>query len=122
MQTVEGSTTARAASHGNSVAGVSRTNSSASGPRQGAGARAGGKSLAARSGDGRGSARHEVHGVAIGVASSKLVALEAGAPGLHGAGAGGDETPWLAIAIAAAAGLLALVGSQLERRRPQAVL
>jgi hypothetical protein len=120
VQTVEGSTTARAAGHGNGVAGASSAGSGASGPGHGAGA--GGRSLAARSGDGHSSAGREVHGVAIGDASSKSAALEAGAPGLHGAGAGGNETPWPAIAIAAAAGLLALAGSQLERRRPQAVV
>ncbi len=44
-----------------------------------------------------------------------------GAPGLHGAGAGGDGTPWAAISIAAAALLLGLSGSQLERRRGESI-
>jgi prenyltransferase beta subunit len=49
-------------------------------------------------------------------------ALDPGAPGLHSAGAGGNLTPWPAIAIGGAIVLLVLVGSQLERRRPQAIL
>jgi prenyltransferase beta subunit len=40
-----------------------------------------------------------------------------GAPGLHGAGADTGAASWQAIAIGAAALLLALAGSQLERRR-----
>jgi prenyltransferase beta subunit len=49
-------------------------------------------------------------------------ALEPGAPGFHSAGAGGNQTPWLAIAIAGALLLSFLVGAQLENRRPQAIL
>jgi len=44
--------------------------------------------------------------------------LQDGAPGLHGAGAGGVQSPWLALAIALLAGALALLGAHLERRRP----
>jgi hypothetical protein len=66
----------------------------------------------------------EVKGVPIGASFSTNTqdALEPGAPGLHGAGAGTSQTPWPAIGIAAAAVLLALLGSLLERRRPQVVL
>jgi len=49
-------------------------------------------------------------------------ALEPGAPGLRGAGVGGSQTPWLAIAIGGMIVLLILAGSQLERRRPQVIL
>jgi prenyltransferase beta subunit len=49
-------------------------------------------------------------------------ALEPGAPGLRGAGTGGGETPWLAIAIGGLIALLILTGTQLERRRPQVIL
>lgn len=45
-----------------------------------------------------------------------------GAPGLHSAGAAPGGTPWPAIAIAAAALLCGLCGSQLERRRGAAFL
>jgi hypothetical protein len=48
--------------------------------------------------------------------------LPPGAPGLHGAGAGGNQTPWSAIGIGGAILLLVLAGSQLERRRPQVIL
>jgi prenyltransferase beta subunit len=45
---------------------------------------------------------HEVKGVMIGAPGSVAAqnALEPGAPGLRGAGAGGNQTPWLAIGIA----------------------
>jgi prenyltransferase beta subunit len=66
----------------------------------------------------------EVRGVLIGAPSGthNKDALERGAPGLHSAGAGGNQTPWLAIGIGGAITLLALAGSQLERRRPELVL
>jgi hypothetical protein len=66
----------------------------------------------------------EVRGVLIGAPSSigTRGALQPGAPGLHGAGAGDDRTSWLAIGIAAAALALALVGALVELRRPQAIL
>jgi len=74
-------------------------------------------------GDGQADGR-EVKGVLIGapVDMSTRAALEPGAPGLHGAGAGGNQTPWAAIPLASAIALLALTGSQLERRRPEVVL
>jgi len=66
----------------------------------------------------------EVNGVLIGALASPRdqVALEPGAPGLESAGAGGNQTPWLAIAVGAAIALLIFAGSQLERRRPQVIL
>ncbi|MGH2853309.1 MAG: prenyltransferase/squalene oxidase repeat-containing protein [Solirubrobacteraceae bacterium] len=60
--------------------------------------------------------------IATPAVASAQSALEPGAPGLHSAGAGGNETPWLAIGIGALVGLLILAGSQLERRRPQVIL
>lgn len=65
-----------------------------------------------------------VKGVLIGesVSADGAASLKVGAPGLHSAGAGGNQTPWLAIAINAAIVLLAAGGSQLERRRPQVSL
>lgn len=57
----------------------------------------------------------EITGTLVGGGASGF-----GAPGLHGAGAGGDGTPWTAIFIVAAALLLGLLGSQLERRRGEA--
>lgn len=73
---------------------------------------------------GEGAGKPEVKGVLIGAptAGQDKDVLEPGAPGLHSAGAGGNHTPWLAIGIGSAIALLALLGSQLERRRPQAVL
>ena len=66
----------------------------------------------------------EVKGALIGASFSTNTqdALEPRAPGLHGAGAGTNQTSWPAIGIAAASVLLALLGSLLERRRPQVVL
>jgi hypothetical protein len=66
----------------------------------------------------------EVKGVLIdaSIGTHSKDALEPGAPGLHSAGAGGNQTPWLAIGIAGAIALLALAGAQLERRRPQVIL
>ncbi len=51
-----------------------------------------------------------------------LNAGDPGTPGLRGAGAGGDQTPWLAIGIADALLLCAFLGTQIERRRPQVIL
>jgi prenyltransferase beta subunit len=67
---------------------------------------------------------HEVRGILIGTPSMNDIrdALEPGAPGLHSAGAGGNQTPWLAIGIGVAIALLALAGSQFERRRPEVIL
>jgi hypothetical protein len=74
----------------------------------------------AGAGDGAQSGREEVKGVLIG--ASFDTALEPGSPGLHSAGAGNEETPWPAIGIGVAIALLALLGSQLERRRPEVIL
>jgi prenyltransferase beta subunit len=66
----------------------------------------------------------EVKGVLIGAAGPITAsgALEPGAPGLHSAGSGGNETRWLTIPIGALIALLILAGSQLERRRPRVTL
>jgi hypothetical protein len=69
-------------------------------------------------GGGQGSGR-EIKGLLIG---SPAGALEPGAPGLRGAGAGESGSSWLAIGIAAAAFALAFLGAFAELRRPQAVL
>jgi hypothetical protein len=62
----------------------------------------------------------EVKGTLIGAPAD---ALEAGAPGLRSAGAGaGQRTPWLAIGIAVALLLSALAGTQIELRRPEAIV
>jgi hypothetical protein len=65
------------------------------------------------------SSGEEVKGILIGAPTG---ALEPGAPGLRGAGAGDNQTSWLAIGIGGGAVLLALVGSLLERRRPRVVV
>lgn len=66
----------------------------------------------------------EVKGVLIGApgGTDGQNTLAPGAPGLRGAGAGGNRTPWLAIGIAGALLLSALIGAQIERRRPQVIL
>ncbi len=66
----------------------------------------------------------EVKGLLIGAPAGRhsLDAPAAGAPGLHGAGSGGNRAPWLALGIGGAIMLIALGGSQLERRRPQVIL
>jgi hypothetical protein len=65
-----------------------------------------------------------VKGVLIGApgAIPEHEALEAGAPGLQSARAGGNQTPWLALAIATGLLLGALLGAQHESRRPQVIL
>ena len=75
-------------------------------------------------GQGGQAAGQEVKGVLIGAPAIADMrdALEPGAPGLHSAQAGGNQSPWLAIAIGGAIALLVIAGSQLERRRPQAIL
>ena len=67
---------------------------------------------------------HVVRGVLIGAPESTDAqnVLEPGAPGLHSAGAGGNQTPWLAIGIAGALLLSVLIGTQIERRRPEMIL
>lgn len=66
----------------------------------------------------------EVKGVLIGSpkVASRDDELEAGAPGLHSAGAGSDQGQWLAIATGAVIALLVLAGAMIEHRRPQRVL
>ncbi|MGA9874942.1 MAG: prenyltransferase/squalene oxidase repeat-containing protein [Solirubrobacteraceae bacterium] len=62
-----------------------------------------------------------VKGILLGNTSNASFdsALEPGAPGLHTAGAGGNETGWLTIGIVVALVLSVLAGMQLERRRPE---
>ncbi len=73
--------------------------------------------LAAASDEDRASELRAVTGTLVGSADSvRRGKLAFGAPGLHSAGAD-TGTPWLAAAIAAAALLCGLAGSQLERRR-----
>ena len=80
----------------------------------------GGIALTGTGTDGGGqSSGRDVKGILIGAPSG---ALEPGAPGLHSASAETNQTPWLAIAVAAAALLLALAGWLLEQRRPQVIL
>jgi hypothetical protein len=71
-----------------------------------------------REAPGRGQGQ-EVRGVLIDAPAS---AIEPVAPGLRSAGAGGEQAPWLAIAIGGLVVLLFLGGAQLERKRPQAIL
>jgi len=73
-------------------------------------------SRAGGNGDGRDGAAGRVTGIVVGAATPRGRELAFGAPGLHSAGAG-TGTPWTAAAIAAAALLCGLAGSQLERRR-----
>jgi prenyltransferase beta subunit len=70
-------------------------------------------------GGGGQSSGREVKGLLIG---SPTDALEPGAPGLRGAGAGENHSSWLAISIAAAALALALGGALVEIRRPQVIM
>lgn len=86
--------------------GVSGGSGGGGGEKTGAAASLGG---ASEEGPGR-----EVTGTVLG-ASAGPGAF--GAPGLHSAGVDSGGTPWLAIVIAAAAALLALLGSQLDRWR-----
>ena len=100
-------------------------------PRRRAGARppasAGGLSAAAaaaagRSAGGAGEGSATVRGVLLDEPLTAFHQALEGAPGLRGAGAGGNESTWLALGVAIAAGVLALLGAQLERRRPGSVL
>jgi prenyltransferase beta subunit len=70
-------------------------------------------------GGGRQSSGREVKGLLIGAPAG---ALEPGAPGLRGAGAGTNQTPWLAIGIAVALLLSALIGTQIELRWPKVIV
>jgi hypothetical protein len=74
---------------------------------------------ATATGNGTPSNGRDVTGLLIGAPAN---ALEPGAPGLRGAGSGGKQTPWLAIAIALALLLSAGIGTLLERWRPQVIL
>jgi prenyltransferase beta subunit len=66
---------------------------------------------------GSGGRGREVTGTLVGPDAARRQALAFGAPGLHSAGTDARGASWLAIAIAAAAALLALIGSQLDRWR-----
>lgn len=98
--------------------------SAASSSEMAAGAGSGGsgsraaRELSARGRSGEGGSGRRVIGTLVGASAGgpREGALAFGAPGLHSAGVDADA-PWLAIAIAAAAVLLGLVGSQWERRR-----
>ncbi len=70
-------------------------------------------------GEGLQSSGREVKGLLIGTPTG---ALEPGAPGLRGAGAGENQKSWLAIGVAVAALALALLGALVELRRPQVIL
>jgi prenyltransferase beta subunit len=73
----------------------------------------------AGAGGGGQSSGREVKGILIGAPTG---ALEPGAPGLHAARAGENQSSWLAIGIAAAALALVLLGAFVELRRPQVIL
>jgi prenyltransferase beta subunit len=60
-----------------------------------------------------------VKGILIGAPAD---ALEPGAPGLRGAAAGINQTPWLTVGIAVALLLSALIGTQIELRRPKVIM
>jgi prenyltransferase beta subunit len=70
-------------------------------------------------GGGGQSSGRDVKGILIGAPAD---ALEPGAPGLRGAGAGINQTPWLAIGIEGALLLSILIGTQIELRRPEVTL
>jgi prenyltransferase beta subunit len=78
-----------------------------------------GASGSGKGGGGAGGSGREIKGFLI---SDTQGAPQPGAPGLLGAGAGGNQTPWLAVAIGGLILLLILAGSLLERRRPQVIL
>jgi hypothetical protein len=65
------------------------------------------------------SSGRDVKGILIGAPAD---ALEPGAPGLRGAGAGTNQTPWLALGIAGALLLSALIGARIELRRGEVTL
>jgi hypothetical protein len=79
----------------------------------------GGGALTGTGGGGAQSSGRDVKGILIGAPTG---ALEPGSPGLRGAAAGEKKTSWLAIATAAAALALALLGAFVELRRPQVIL
>ena len=116
--------------HGKTGTGTAArgTGTGASAARKGTGSRSTvsglGGGLPATGGDSPQPGGEVVKGVVIGSPSDPQngAVTKAGAPGLHSAGAGGNETSWLAVAIGVLIALLILAGSQLERRRPQAIL
>jgi prenyltransferase beta subunit len=73
----------------------------------------------AGAGGGKQSSGREIKGLLIGAPAG---ALEPGAPGLRGAETEANQTPWLAIGIAGALLLSALIGVQIELRRPEVTL
>jgi hypothetical protein len=73
----------------------------------------------ALTGGGGQSSGREIRGLLIGVPAG---GQEPGASGLRGAGTGANQTPWPAIGIAGALLLSALIGTQIERRRPEVTL
>jgi prenyltransferase beta subunit len=90
-----------------------------SGARESGGVRARGGGTDTR-GQGAG---QEVKGILLASATDVSAGKrESGAPGLRSAGAGRRSVPWSALSILAAGALLALLGSQLERRRPPPLL
>ena len=90
----------------------------------GPGGSAGTRALSLTDNDSQQAGGDEIKGVLIDASTNTdgRDALEPGAPGFHSAGAGGNQTPWLAIAIAGALLLSFLIGAQLEHRRPQAII
>ncbi|MGH2911441.1 MAG: prenyltransferase/squalene oxidase repeat-containing protein [Solirubrobacteraceae bacterium] len=70
-------------------------------------------------GGGTQSSGKEVKGILIGAPAD---ALEPGAPGLRGARAGDNQTPWPAIGIAGALLLSVVIGAGIEGRRPEVIL
>jgi hypothetical protein len=70
-------------------------------------------------GGGGQSSGREVKGLLIGAPAD---ALGPGAPGLRGARSGENQASWLAIALAAAALALVLLGALVELRRPRVIL
>jgi hypothetical protein len=103
------------------VAGTSPRAAAAGSGSSGSRFRSGGPSPPAPRG-GEASGRR-VNGVVVGgtEGASEPGALAFGAPGLRGAGAGTEQSQWVAIAIAGIALLLALWGAQHERRRQELI-
>jgi prenyltransferase beta subunit len=83
-----------------------------------------GRPLATRGIGGSRTGEKEVKGILIGAAGSRAAssAIDSGAPGLRSGDADDARRPSLAVGIAAALLLSALLGAQLERRRPEAIL
>ena len=90
--------------------------SGSAGGSKGEGSGNGGNSVSS-SGSGKEGNGQEVTGTLVGASDGSEGKLAFGAPGLHSAGVDSGGTPWAALAIGAAALLLGLVGSRLERGR-----